>query len=82
MIPVENQQYLDQLAIDKTAVVVSLGKESGFRKKMSSIGIFRGVHFRVLQKNGKAGLIVISTGSTRIMIGANMARRILVTTVA
>lgn len=69
---------LSGLAAGNTASIVSLNGGRGFREKMNGLGLFPGTEIAVVHTGGNGGMILISIGSSRLMVGHQMAERILI----
>lgn len=69
---------LIELQEGRTARIVSLDGGRGFREKMNGQGLFPGTEIAVVVVGDSAGMIVISVGGSRLMIGHKMAERILI----
>ncbi|MEA3265770.1 MAG: FeoA family protein [Candidatus Fermentibacteria bacterium] len=69
---------LSGLAAGNTASIVSLGGGRGFREKMNGMGLFPGTEITVVHTGGNGGMILISIGSSRLMVGHQMAEKILI----
>lgn len=69
---------LNELAEGKTANIVSLSGGRGFREKMNGLGLFPGTEITVVHSSGNGGMILISIGNSRLMVGHQMAERILI----
>ncbi|MCK5035943.1 MAG: ferrous iron transport protein A [Candidatus Sabulitectum sp.] len=69
---------LSELAAGKTASIVSMNGGRGFREKMNGLGLFPGTGITVIHTGGNGGMMLISIGSSRLMVGHQMAERILI----
>ncbi len=69
---------LNELAEGRTANIVSLSGGRGFREKMNGLGLFPGTEITVVHAGGNGGMILISIGNSRLMVGHQMAKRILI----
>ncbi len=69
---------LSELAAGKTASIISLNGGRGFREKMNGLGLFPGTVITVVHTGGNGGMMLISIGSSRLMVGHRMAERILI----
>ena len=69
---------LGGLAAGNTANIVSLNGGRGFREKMNGLGLFPGTEITVVHTGGNGGMILISIGSSRLMVGHRMAEKILI----
>ncbi len=69
---------LSGLAAGNTASIVSLDGGRGFREKMNGLGLFPGTEITVVHTGGNGGVILISIGSSRLMVGHRMAEKILI----
>ncbi|MCK5131296.1 MAG: ferrous iron transport protein A [Candidatus Sabulitectum sp.] len=68
---------LSELGAGRTASVVCLDGGRGFREKMNGMGLFPGTEITVVHTSGNGGMMLISIGSSRLMVGHQMAERIL-----
>lgn len=69
---------LSELDAGKAASIVSLDGGRGFREKMNGLGLFPGTEITVVHTDGNGGMMLISIGSSRLMVGHQMAERIFV----
>lgn len=69
---------LSGLAAGETASIVSLDGGRGFREKMNGMGLFPGTEITVVHTGGNGGMILISIGSSRLMVGHRMAERVMI----
>lgn len=71
-----NQARLSELCAGDAARIVFIHGGRGFREKMNGMGFFPGTGIGVVQTVGNEGMMLISIGSSRIMVGHRMACRI------
>lgn len=69
---------LSDLTAGETAGIVSLNGGRGFREKMNGLGLFPGTEITVVHTGGNGGMMLISIGSSRLMVGHQMAEKILI----
>ncbi len=69
---------LIELREGRTARIISLEGGRGFREKMNGQGLFPGIEVTLVHTSGAKGMVVISIGGSRLMIGHQMAERILI----
>ncbi len=69
---------LSELTAGKTASIIALDGGRGFREKMNGQGLFPGTEITVVHTGGNGGMMLISLGSSRLMIGQKMAEKILI----
>lgn len=68
---------LNELNTGVAARIVSFTGGRGFREKMNGMGLFPGTEITVIQTNGSEGMMLISIGNSRLMVGHGMAGKIL-----
>ena len=69
---------LSGLAAGNTVNIISLNGGRGFREKMNGLGLFPGTEITVVHTGGNGGMMLIRIGSSRLMVGHQMAERILI----
>lgn len=69
---------LSDLQTGSTAVITSFAGGRGCREKMTSMGLFPGTEIKVVQAHGDHGMMLVSVGSTRLMVDRVMAARVIV----
>jgi len=60
------------------AKIYSFAGGRGCREKMTSMGLFPGTEITVVHSHGENGMMLVSVGSTRLMVDRHMASRVLV----
>lgn len=82
MLWLEEQMHKDYISLDKVSdgmevIFVSVDNGLHIKGRLSDMGFYKGIRFKVLNSHGRNGCIVV-VGNTRLVIGRGMAHKILV----
>ncbi len=74
----EKVDYLSCFPAGQVGTIVDMNAENDLQGRLMGLGLFVGTRFRLLQGGGFAKPVLLAVGETRIALGPEIARTILV----